>query len=78
MGRSRLPKDGKLYRVAEGQDWRCLGCGDALFNGEPLELHHLVPIKLEGTDEEENLLWLHETCHRQRHNQQRAALGHVA
>ncbi|MDX2243802.1 MAG: HNH endonuclease signature motif containing protein [Leptolyngbyaceae cyanobacterium bins.302] len=58
-------KGSKYYQVA--QDWRCPVCNDPLFNGEALHTHHRVQLKEGGTDEEENLIHLHQACHHQVH-----------
>jgi RNA-directed DNA polymerase len=72
---NRHTKDGKNYwakgskyeRVARLQDWKCPVCGDALFNGEEIETHHIVPVAEGGTDDTENLQHLHRACHKQVH-----------
>jgi HNH endonuclease. len=66
-GRQLLARGGKLYRIAERQSWKCSGCNEALFNGRPVDIHHIIPIENGGTDDEENLIWLHEVCHYNRH-----------
>ncbi|MCY7274103.1 MAG: HNH endonuclease [Phormidesmis sp. CAN_BIN44] len=42
-------------------------CHDPLFNGEALQTHHRMPVKDGGTDQEENLIHLHQACHQQVH-----------
>ena len=69
MGRQRLAIGGTLYRIAEAQRWQCPGCGQTLFDGQEVDLHHLIPVHAGGSDERENLQWLHAACHRQRHRQ---------
>jgi RNA-directed DNA polymerase len=71
LGRHRFAPGSKLYRIAEGQRWKCPGCGQALFNEEPIDLDHIKPVKEGGADVEENLQWLHEACHYQKHSQQK-------
>jgi len=77
-GRTRVAKGSKLYRVAEAQRWQCPQCGTALFNGESLDVHHVTPIIQGGTESEDNLQWLHEACHYQRHRRQSVAARPVA
>lgn len=60
--------DGKLQKVASQQRWKCPVCGEHLFNGEELETHHIVRVKDDGTDDMDNLIHLHKTCHRHLHN----------
>jgi len=66
-GKSYWDKSSKLYRVAQSQEWQCPGCGEHLFKGEQLHLHHVIPIAEGGTDREDNLLWMHKLCHQQKH-----------
>jgi|ERR687885_968481 5-methylcytosine-specific restriction endonuclease McrA len=44
------------------------GSGDSLFNGEPIETHHILPVAEGGTDDSENLKHLHSSCHKQVHS----------
>jgi RNA-directed DNA polymerase len=66
-GKTYWVKGSKLYKIAQNQQWKCPVCGDQLFNGEALNTHHRIPIKLGGTDSIENLIHLHDDCHRQIH-----------
>jgi RNA-directed DNA polymerase len=68
-GRDRFAKGSKYYRIAAQQGWKCSGCGEDLFNGESIHLHHVQPVAEGGTDQEENLRWLHKACHYQTHRQ---------
>lgn len=76
-GKSYWNKSSKLYRVAKAQEWHCPCCGEHLFNGEALHLHHVMPIAQGGTDQQDNLLWLHKTCHQHLHmgKQRLASIG---
>ena len=56
-------------KVAKLQGYKCLVCGESLFNDEPIELHHIVPRSLGGKDEIKNLIWLHKYCHNKVHHQ---------
>jgi RNA-directed DNA polymerase len=38
-------------------------CRIDLFNGEPLDVHHLVPVADGGTNGLSNLVLCHEACH---------------
>jgi RNA-directed DNA polymerase len=69
MGRQRVAKGSTLYGIAAAQRWQGLGCGQALFDGQEVHLHHRIPVHAGGSDESENLQWLHAACHRQRHRQ---------
>jgi RNA-directed DNA polymerase len=69
MGRQRVAKGSMLYAIAEAQRWQCPGCGQALFDGQEVHLHHLLPVHAGGSDARENLQWLHAACHHQRHRQ---------
>jgi RNA-directed DNA polymerase len=69
MGRQRVAQGSMLYELAEAQRWQCPGCGQALFDGQEVHLHHRTPVHAGGSDEHENLQWLHAACHRQRHQQ---------
>jgi RNA-directed DNA polymerase len=66
-GRQRVARDSLLYGIAEAQRWQCPGCGQALFDGQEVHLHHRLPVHTGGSDDRETLQWLHATCHRQRH-----------
>jgi RNA-directed DNA polymerase len=66
-GKTYWDKGSKYYKIAESQNWRCPVCYDPLFNGEALHTHHQVRVKDGGTDQEENLLHLHQACHQQVH-----------
>lgn len=70
LGKIRFDKGSKLYTIAENQEWKCLGCGEPLFNGEEIETHHIVTVAEGGTDDEENLQHLHRACHKQVHKTQ--------
>lgn len=67
-GKTYWEKGTKLYKVATNQNWSCPICGDHLLNGEKLHTHHIVPRKNGGTDNEENLIHLHQACHRHVHS----------
>ena len=69
MGRQRVAKGSTLDGIAAAQRWQCLGCGQALFDGQEVHLHHCIPVHAGGSDERENLQWRHAACHRQRHRQ---------
>jgi RNA-directed DNA polymerase len=59
----------KLTQVAKTQQWSCPVCGDHLFNGEELQMHHKHPVSQGGTDGITNLQLLHQACHKQVHFQ---------
>jgi RNA-directed DNA polymerase len=41
----------------------CPGCGESLYNGELVELHHVIPQKIGGKYSMENIQPLHQICH---------------
>jgi RNA-directed DNA polymerase len=43
--------------------YKCAACGEILGNTEKIELHHIIPRKMGGTDSLDNLVPLHKTCH---------------
>jgi RNA-directed DNA polymerase len=51
-----------MYRKYEH---KCPMCKESLHNGEPVELHHIVPRKSGGKYNVENVLPLHQICHQQ-------------
>lgn len=58
-------KGSRFYRVMNKQKGKCPVCQDGVFNGEKIHLHHKTPIKTGGSDEVDNLVWLHKVCHQQ-------------
>ncbi len=68
MGKKYWAKGSKYEQVAKKQNWKCPVCGQPLFNGEDLETHHIVPVKQGGSDDTENLVHLHKSCHKQVHS----------
>ena len=83
---NRSTKNGKKYwakgskneQIAKLQNWKCPICGDALFNGEEIETHHIVPVAKGGTDDTENLMHLHKACHKQVHTKSKFKVGSKA
>jgi RNA-directed DNA polymerase len=39
QGKNYWAKGRKYYLVANNEDWKCLVCGEDLFNGEQIEFH---------------------------------------
>ena len=66
-GKTYWANGSKYHQVAIDQKWRCPVCGDLLFNGEPLHIHHRIRIKDGGTDQAGNLVHLHKACHQHTH-----------
>lgn len=66
-GKKYWTKGSKNEAIANFQSWKCPVCGDSLFNGEPIETHHIVPAAEGGSDDTENLKHLHKACHKQVH-----------
>ena len=54
-------------RIAMRQHGRCLRCGESLFNGEELHVHHKVWKRLGGQDTTSNYELVHLYCHQQIH-----------
>lgn len=63
FGKHRFAKGSYNAKVAEQQRHKCPICGDTLYNGEPLNLHHIKPVHKGGGDELSNVVWLHKACH---------------
>ena len=68
LGKSKWAKGSKHYQVAKNQNWKCPVCGNALLNGEEIETHHIVSVTDGGSDDTENLIHLHTSCHKQVHS----------
>jgi RNA-directed DNA polymerase len=68
QGKSYWAKGSKNYQIAQNQQWKCLTCGQPLFNGEEIETHHIVPVAKGGLDDISNLQHLHTPCHKQVHS----------
>lgn len=68
-GKAYFAQGSKLYRVAEGQQWKCPICRQHLFNGEDsnIHIHHVKEVAKGGCNEEENLQLVHASCHQQIH-----------
>jgi RNA-directed DNA polymerase len=54
-------------KVAKNQQYVCQRCGESLFNGEELHVHHRIPRSQGGKDTYKNLEYLHLYCHQQVH-----------
>lgn len=55
------------------RDGRVCQAGDDGCEGEAVEVHHLVPIELGGSNDDENLMSLCWSCHYRRTTEQRQA-----
>jgi len=78
-GKTYWPENSKLRKVAQRQKWKCPVCGEHLFNGtevetEELHTHHIVQVKDGGTEEIENLIHLHKSCHQHLHSKGKKTL----
>jgi RNA-directed DNA polymerase len=71
-GKNYWAKGSKYEQVAKLQNWKCPSCGDSLFNGEPIETHHVVPVAEGGLNDRENLMHLHKACHKQVHSKSKS------
>ncbi len=56
-----------VQRVIQHQQARCPNCGQSLFNGEEIQIHHKVPRQQGGTNHTSNLMAVHLVCHLQLH-----------
>jgi RNA-directed DNA polymerase len=54
-------------KLAKRQKGRCPECGESLFNGEELQVHHRLAKSLGGTDVYSNLALVHLLCHQHIH-----------
>lgn len=68
VGKKYWEKGSLKHQVAENQKWKCSVCGENLFNGEDLQMHHIVKVVNSGTDDANNLAHLHKACHRHVHS----------
>ena len=55
-------------KLAQKQGFKCLQCGESLFNDEPLQKHHKIPRSQGGSESYANLELLHFYCHQQIHS----------
>ena len=78
IGKNRWAKGSKYETIAKQQNWKCPGCGESLFNGEEIEVHHIVPVNQGGSDDSENLIHLHKACHKQEHSKSKFKAGSMA
>lgn len=53
--------------IATQQGHQCPVCGQSLYNGENLHLHHKKPRAQGGNEANDNLIILHQECHNQVH-----------
>lgn len=68
FGKVLLAKGSRLHKIAQNQKWKCLQCGEHLYNGEELHQHHIKHIKDGGLEYEDNLELIHKSCHADRHS----------
>lgn len=57
-------------RLSSSQDHICPICEDSLFNDERLHRHHILPKKIGGGNELQNLVLLHQVCHSSIHGRE--------
>lgn len=55
----------KATKVAKKSNFICKVCEKELLPTQELDIHHVLPKKLGGTDKLTNLLLLHRECHKQ-------------
>jgi RNA-directed DNA polymerase len=56
-----------VQRVIQHQQAQCPNCGQSLFNGEDIHVHHNLPRQQGGTNHTSNLVAVHLVCHAQLH-----------
>jgi RNA-directed DNA polymerase len=66
-GKIIFAANSKSEKIAKRQGNKCPVCGEHIHNGEPLHLHHIIHVNKGGTDKVENLVWMHEACHKITH-----------
>jgi RNA-directed DNA polymerase len=67
-GKIYLAQGSKLHNVAKNQEWKCPICKQHLFHKEDnLHTHHIQEVAKGGGDEQENLMLVHASCHKQIH-----------
>ena len=71
-GKSYWERNSRNYNIAENQKWKCPTCGQPLFNGEEIDIHHIVPVAKGGDNSVENLQHLHRACHKQEHSKSKS------
>ena len=54
-------------RIIALQQAKCPNCGQSLFNGEDVHIHHKLPRSQGGTNHSANLMAVHLVCHAQLH-----------
>jgi RNA-directed DNA polymerase len=54
-------------RIIRLQKSNCLHCGQSLFNGEEVHIHHKTQRSQGGSNHDSNLMALHMVCHLQLH-----------
>lgn len=55
----------KAQKVGKKTNFCCKVCEKELLPNQELDIHHIVPKKLGGTDSMKNLILLHRECHKQ-------------
>jgi RNA-directed DNA polymerase len=67
QGMTRWANGSKYQNIANNQNHKCPTCNESLYNGEELEVHHIVTVQEGGTDDQWNLVHMHTPCHKQQH-----------
>ncbi|MEO1377251.1 MAG: group II intron maturase-specific domain-containing protein [Cyanobacteria bacterium J06635_10] len=67
MGKTRFATGSKYERIYKRQKGICPICGEPIALDDNFELHHITPIKDDGTNAENNLIFLHNHCHKAKH-----------
>jgi RNA-directed DNA polymerase len=68
MGKKYWEKGSLKFKIAEAQEWKCPVCGDNLFNGEEIQIHHIIKVSEGGSNDVHNLCHVHKACHRHIHS----------
>lgn len=65
--RTKVPKsNGYRSKLYEEYNYQCPHCREPLLNGEPVEIHHIVPKKVGVDNRIKNLAPMHRMCHQAR------------
>jgi RNA-directed DNA polymerase len=68
LNRTHLGSDSNIVsagqlKIAKKQRHVCPWCFESLYNPEPIEKHHIIPVKDGGPNSDSTLVLLHLACH---------------
>ena len=67
LGKTRFAQGSKYQTIYKKQKGICPICGEHITLEDEFELHHILPVKDGGTNENKNLIFLHKECHKAQH-----------